>query len=78
MKWERASAIHRLFFGFFGIFGVLGAVLLLSNWDIVEKQPTDTKIYLLGAAAGLVLCLWIAIVGRVPDFRSIEENRDKK
>jgi hypothetical protein len=76
MKWERASITVRICFGFFGVVGLLGAWGLVSNWDIVEKQPSDTKMYLLLAAVGVLIFLWVAIVGRVPDIRNVS-SRDK-
>jgi 4-hydroxybenzoate polyprenyltransferase len=78
MKWERASVVVRICFGFLGAAGVFLGWVLLSNWEIVEKQPSDAKLYLLLGAFGIVLFLWVAIVGRVPDLRGEVNTHDKK
>lgn len=77
-KWQSVSIVLRLICGLFGLAGVLIAWRLQSDTAVLVKQPWIIVFELVVGAVGLLIFLFVAIVGLFPSIVTNEKHRDSK
>ncbi len=78
IKWQRVPIVSRLVCGLFGLGGVFIACVLLSNVELLAMQSATTLFNLAMGAVGLLIFLFVAIVGKFPGVSKSEGNDGSK
>jgi apolipoprotein N-acyltransferase len=73
-QWQRVPIVSRLVCLLFGFGTAAISWLLLSHPDSLKHQSLETLFYLVSAAFGMILFLFVGIVGKFPALANHEQG----